>query len=274
MCESGQQRGRYVPLALRSRLDHVPEGTQANDNSQQPQQYASRRDGGYSKRGGRGGNRGGGGQRPQYAGRFSYDQSFQSNVYDEKQWAQSNQQNSRWARLDEPDRHFDGGSFNRGGTGTPATWQRQHPPDPNLEAELFTGMSSGINTDKYEEIPIEATGENCPAPINSFADIELHEWIQENIIKCGYDRPTPVQKYSIPTLNSKRDLMSCAQTGSGKTAAFLIPVINQILKAGPSIVRRGETQRSGKTVQFPLALIVLIFQFIYKPPEGLAIQKI
>jgi ATP-dependent RNA helicase DDX3X len=69
------------------------------------------------------------------------------------------------------------------------------------------------------------------------ANLSLHPWVEENIRKCGYDRPTPVQKYSIPTLNARRDLMSCAQTGSGKTAAFLLPVINSILKDGPALLK-------------------------------------
>ena len=86
--------------------------------------------------------------------------------------------------------------------------------------------------------------------------MELHDWIRENIKKSGYDRPTPVQKYSIPTLNGRRDLMSCAQTGSGKTAAFLVPVINQILKGGPGAVRKAELQSNGRSCQFPLALVI------------------
>jgi len=255
-------------------------GVQGYEGNQMNQAPPAQWNGGYNNprgngrggfdRGGRGrggqrrddfqGGRGGGGPRQQYAGRFSYDQR---NVHDETQWAQQSNQNSRWAALDQPEPHYGGhhhqNNYPRGptyGHNHPASWQRQDPPDPSLEAELFSGMNSGINFDKYEEIPVEATGENCPAPISSFADLELHDWIQENIKKSGYDRPTPVQKYSIPTLNSRRDLMSCAQTGSGKTAAFLVPVINQILKSGPACVRKAEVRPNGRTCQFPLALII------------------
>lgn len=77
-----------------------------------------------------------------------------------------------------------------------------------------------------------------------FDELSLHTWVYENIKRSGYDRPTPVQKYSIPTLNRKRDLMSCAQTGSGKTAAFLVPVINRILEDGPSAVKKASSNKT------------------------------
>ena len=70
-----------------------------------------------------------------------------------------------------------------------------------------------------------------------------------NVARCKYSKPTPVQRYSIPIGLAGRDLMACAQTGSGKTAAFCFPIIHNILRSGVQ-----PTGRSRKA--FPLALIL------------------
>ncbi|VDN21344.1 unnamed protein product, partial [Gongylonema pulchrum] len=126
------------------------------------------------------------------------------------------------------------------------------------ERELFSGINSGINFDRYEEIPVEATGSNVPRPCKMFEELQLHRTIQENIRQSGYTKPTPVQKYSIPTLMNCRDLMSCAQTGSGKTAAFLLPLINHIVQNGTTGITQEDLPFTlfGRRTVLPAALIL------------------
>ena len=55
---------------------------------------------------------------------------------------------------------------------------------------------------------------------DSFMAADISDVLKENIRKSNYDKPTPIQKWAIPVMLSGRDLMGCAQTGSGKTVSF------------------------------------------------------
>ena len=94
------------------------------------------------------------------------------------------------------------------------------PLPPDDEETIFSTISKGINFDKYDDIPVEATGRDPPKAIASFDEVSFFETTKKAIEKCGYTKPTPVQKYSIPIVLAGRDLMSCAQTGSGKTVSY------------------------------------------------------
>lgn len=76
---------------------------------------------------------------------------------------------------------------------------------------------------------MQVSGENIPDPLTKFSDIAKHESIVEAIKKSGYHTMTPIQKYGIAIINNKRDLMASAQTGSGKTMAFLLPIVQALL---------------------------------------------
>lgn len=116
------------------------------------------------------------------------------------------------------------------------------PPPPDDEKSIFATMAAGINFDKYDDIPVDVTGENPPQHITTFEEVEFFESTKAAVSKCGYKRPTPVQKYSIPIILAGRDLMACAQTGSGKTAAFLLPVITKLIKDQAPGGSQSETQ--------------------------------
>uniref|UniRef100_A0A673LUU9 RNA helicase n=1 Tax=Sinocyclocheilus rhinocerous TaxID=307959 RepID=A0A673LUU9_9TELE len=146
-------------------------------------------------------------------------------------------------------------------------WSKPLPPNERLEQELFSASNTGINFEKYDDIPVEATGTNSPGHIESFHDVDMGEIIMGNITLIRYTRPTPVQKYAIPIIKAKRDLMACAQTGSGKTAAFLLPVLSQIYTDGPGEALQA-TKENGKYVrrkQFPISLVLA-------PTRELALQ--
>jgi len=66
-------------------------------------------------------------------------------------------------------------------------------------------------------------------PKNMFADFLIEEQLKKNIAAKGYTTPTPIQDQAIPVLLQGRDIIATANTGTGKTAAFLIPLINNVL---------------------------------------------
>lgn len=132
-------------------------------------------------------------------------------------------------------------------------------PSETNDNELFNmGISSGINFEKFDKIPVKVSGENAPNPIQEFESMGLRPHLLENVKKSGYKRPTPIQKTAIPCIMAKRDLMGCAQTGSGKTAAFLLPIIHKILEDGAD-------PHTGECPQKPEAIVVA-------PTRELAIQ--
>ncbi|XP_010549900.1 PREDICTED: DEAD-box ATP-dependent RNA helicase 37 [Tarenaya hassleriana] len=122
--------------------------------------------------------------------------------------------------------------------------------DAEIEQPFTEQENTGINFDAYEDIPVETSGDNVPPPVNTFAEIDLGEALNLNIRRCKYVKPTPVQRHAIPILLTGRDLMACAQTGSGKTAAFCFPTISGIMKE-PYVQR----PRGSRTV-YPLAVIL------------------
>ncbi len=64
----------------------------------------------------------------------------------------------------------------------------------------------------------------------TFKDMDINPSIIKAIDQKGYANPTPVQEQAIPTIISGRDLLGCAQTGTGKTAAFAIPILQMAAK--------------------------------------------
>ncbi|WP_119458444.1 DEAD/DEAH box helicase [Rhodospirillaceae bacterium SYSU D60014] len=77
--------------------------------------------------------------------------------------------------------------------------------------------------------------------MTKFSDLPLIEPIQRAVRAENYETPTPIQAQAIPHLLAGRDLLGCAQTGTGKTAAFALPILNRLAtdrrRAGPQAAR-------------------------------------
>ncbi|XP_078405775.1 putative ATP-dependent RNA helicase DDX4 isoform X3 [Cetorhinus maximus] len=125
------------------------------------------------------------------------------------------------------------------------------PPPPEDENAIFARYQTGINFDKYDEILVDVSGFNVPPAILSFDEAHLCETLNKNVNKAGYLKPTPVQKHGIPIVLSGRDLMACAQTGSGKTAAFLLPIIEMLLRGNAASSRFKELQEPEVVIVAP-----------------------
>ncbi|XP_018418178.1 PREDICTED: probable ATP-dependent RNA helicase DDX4 [Nanorana parkeri] len=106
------------------------------------------------------------------------------------------------------------------------------PPPPEEEADIFKHYQSGINFDKYDDIVVDVSGSDAPPAILTFEEASLPGTLTKNVEKAGYVKLTPIQKHSIPIILASRDLMACAQTGSGKTAAFLLPILAHMMVKG------------------------------------------
>lgn len=118
-------------------------------------------------------------------------------------------------------------------------WTQLLERNEQYEQTLFTSansLGSGINFDNYDNIPVQVSGNDCPPAIETLEDdnLKLTPIIQNNAKLAQYSKPTPIQRYAIPIITGRRDLMGCAQTGSGKTAAFLMPILNNVFVDGPS----------------------------------------
>ncbi|KAI8067580.1 P-loop containing nucleoside triphosphate hydrolase protein [Gongronella butleri] len=217
---------------------------------------------GYSRNGngnGGGGGGGGGGNRTDWGQAPRRNNRWNDGYSDVGVSGRPNQQWSRspgYGRTQFDERGSYGGYSRRGGGGVGAQYgsrQREDgrgywkdgthhiaPRNPRMERDLFGSPDdtqvthTGINFDKYDSIPVDASGNDVPAPIESFAESSLNEHLLSNIELARYTVPTPVQRYSIPIVMGARDLMACAQTGSGKTGGFLFPILSILFAHGPA----------------------------------------
>ena len=108
---------------------------------------------------------------------------------------------------------------------------------------------------KNKEIFDDSNNKIC-----SFKEIDFHPLIQKNLAKMKYDLMTPIQKAIIPYILESKDCLGCAETGSGKTIAFLTPIISLLLKEGPPKDDEEYLKPNSKytnTCSYPVCLVLV-----------------
>ncbi|XAR60436.1 RNA helicase [Bertholletia excelsa] len=95
--------------------------------------------------------------------------------------------------------------------------------DENLDSQSLSNDQDELLRRKLE---INVKGTFVPAPILSFASCKLPQKLLQNIESAGYEMPTPVQMQAIPAAMDGKNLLVSADTGSGKTASFLVPIVS------------------------------------------------
>src|SRR5438445_1796434 len=80
----------------------------------------------------------------------------------------------------------------------------------------------------------------------TFDELSLHPSILKALVQAGYTQPTAVQAQAIPAAIEGRDLLVSSQTGSGKTAAFMLPALHQFASNEPNIKTDVRTQNQEK----------------------------
>ncbi|PFH35149.1 DEAD (Asp-Glu-Ala-Asp) box polypeptide DDX3X [Besnoitia besnoiti] len=147
---------------------------------------------------------------------------------------------------------------------------------PEKEKDVFSSekmQSTGIKFDSYDKVPVELKGRGAEhiLAIESFQTpgMQIHPLLLQNVARVKYTKPTPIQKNSIPTILSGRDLMACAQTGSGKTAAFLYPIIARMLQDGPPLLPPQAAAGGGSGYRKPPAYPICL---VLSPTRELAMQ--
>lgn len=100
---------------------------------------------------------------------------------------------------------------------------RRHSVSPKKKMRSFdpTHLVSNIIPSQVVQEPHKI--------VNSFASFEIPDSLKRNVLARGYVTPTPIQDQTIPTILKGQDVIGIANTGTGKTAAFLIPLISLVM---------------------------------------------
>lgn len=108
-----------------------------------------------------------------------------------------------------------------------------------------------------------------------FDELDLEESVLQGLDAMNFRETTPVQELTIPVILKKRDLIACAQTGTGKTAAYILPLLNLLIKEKPAkdairAVIVAPTRELAQQIDMQLKVFLIFFLFrlsLYREEE-------
>ncbi|MEK7635362.1 MAG: DEAD/DEAH box helicase [Patescibacteria group bacterium] len=120
-------------------------------------------------------------------------------------------------------------NFSRGRFGQKPPQRNSQNSGRNFQRSSRSGKVDRIDHARFINKTIVEEKVEKFIPVHCFADFAVDERLKANIIKKGYQLPTPIQDKVIPFVLNGSDVVGIANTGTGKTAAFIIPLINKVL---------------------------------------------
>jgi len=217
----------------RESVNPVSDPTMARTEQPQSGEGQKRR-----RRGGRGRSAGGASQGGQQAQAAS--PGAPAPVTEPSSEQRTNEQSERQPRQGQHERHGRLGGSGRDRSGRDSDRGR----GPRRERD---GRGQGVDESYKERTHAERPGGPAPeVDLPLFAELGLTAELLAGVAAMGYDTPTPIQEQAIPRVLAGRDVVGCAQTGTGKTAAFVLPILQRM--TGPTVA-------DGRTAH-PSALVV------------------
>ncbi|NNF54354.1 MAG: DEAD/DEAH box helicase [Acidimicrobiales bacterium] len=119
----------------------------------------------------------------------------------------------------------------------PADWEPT--PPVNVQNGLAVAAEPEVVEPRVIAEPAAAEPDANVTPEIGFATLGLHQSVLEQVLALGYEEPTPIQTEAIPLLMAGRDMIGQAATGTGKTAAFALPILQRLAEA-PRNAQRGK----------------------------------
>ncbi|KAJ5797990.1 DEAD/DEAH box RNA helicase [Penicillium pulvis] len=140
------------------------------------------------------------------------------------------------------------------------------PRNEDLEKMLFDSdlipRAGNRVSELTDSLAVVCDSQTPIAAVKEWDDAGLHPIMRENVRLCLYDKPTAIQSFALPAVSSGKDLIGIAHTGSGKTGAFLIPILSDLMgkakklaAARPNLAEEFIPSVHGVTAE-PLVLIV------------------